>query len=175
MWVFLLIALIGLIVFGVSSLFGHDHDITHEHDVSHVGGVSAGEATASLFSPKVLGALLMGFGAAGAISRAYNPSNTLAAIIGLGSGMFTGIAMWWLMTLLLRQQSNSQITTQELMNQKAVVVVAIEVGSVGEIGLEVGGRYVTHLAVSDSKQALPKNTPVIIRENRGGKLSVEKI
>ena len=61
---------------------------TMDHDAGHDFGADgdASEATISVFSTKVIGTMLMGFGAAGAIARSYDMGYLGSSLVGLVTG-----------------------------------------------------------------------------------------
>src|SRR5215471_3843542 len=110
MMIFFSIALAAFIIVAGSFLFGHDTD--GGHDISHDVDGGDAEPTISFFSSKVLGTLLMGFGAAGAIARNYELSYLSSSLIGLAFGILLGGLMYLVLGVFYKQQASSLIPTR---------------------------------------------------------------
>jgi membrane protein implicated in regulation of membrane protease activity len=175
MLIFAAIAIAAFIVVTGSFFFGGDHDA--DHDTGDAGpdmDGDVGEPTISIFSPKCIGTLLMGFGSAGAIARYYGLGNLGASAVGLVSGLVLGGAMFGLLTLFYKQQSSSLVATPSTIGCAAMVAVTIGKGSMGEVSLCVDGQYLTYSASAQDGQEIPKGQTVRVVETRGSHLIVEK-
>src|SRR2546427_10386153 len=93
MLVFLAITFLGFVLLAGGSLLGHDHDADHDHDHGHETD-QGNEPTVSIFSFKVIGAFIMGFGAAGAIAKYYDNGWLGASLSGLATGILLGLFMY---------------------------------------------------------------------------------
>src|SRR5512138_882377 len=112
MMIFISIALAAFVIVGGSFLFGHDVDSDHDGgDMGHDTDAGGAEATISIFSTKVIGTLLMGFGAAGAIAVHYGAAYIVASIIGVVFGALLGGLMYLVLGLFYSQQSTSLVAT----------------------------------------------------------------
>jgi membrane protein implicated in regulation of membrane protease activity len=172
MMIFFSIALAAFIIVCGSFLFGHDTDGGHDisHDVDH----GDAEPTISFFSSKVLGTLLMGFGAAGAIARHYELSYLSSSLIGLGFGIFLGGLMYLVLGVFYKQQASSLIPTNSAVGCTGRVTVSISENGHGEVGVQVDGQYCTYLASSSNGHAIQKGQPVRVVRTLGSELVVEK-
>ena len=136
MWIFLSLTGAGLILLLGGAIFGHDHDFDHDHD-AHVDhghdADSGGEPTVSIFSTKVIGTFVMGFGAGGAIASYYSAGALPASAAGLGTGLLLAAAMYLVLRLIYGQQASSLVATDSLKGQTGTVTAGIEKDAVGEV------------------------------------------
>ena len=179
MLIFIAIAIGSFIIIAGSFLFGHDHDADQHLDVGHGGEGHDlghdGDATISFFSAKVLATLTMGFGAAGAIARQYGADYLVASLWGLGSGIVLSLIMYFVLDIVYKQQASSLVETTSAVGQKGTVTVSIDSNAVGEVGVEVSGRYMTYLAKSSTSKAIPKGATVKVVNVVGSELIVEEV
>ena len=178
MVIFIAIAIGSFIFIAGSFLFGHDHDLDHGGDVGHdADGHDIGhdmEPTISFFSTKVLATMTMGFGAAGAIARQYGADYLVASLWGLGSGIGLSLIMYFVLDIVYRQQSSSLVETSSAIGQTGTVTVSIDANAVGEVGVDVAGRYMTYLAKGATAKAIPKGATVKVVNVVGSELIVEE-
>jgi len=172
MVIFVAIALAAFMIVAGSFLFGHDIDHDVDHDMSHDVG---GEGTIGIFSTKVLGTMLMGFGAAGAIARHFGLEYLWASVIGVVFGCILAAMMFGLLELIGRQQASSVSSAKSVVNSVGQVTVSIGADEIGEIGVSAGGQYLNYPARSRSGQAIPKGRQVRIVEATGGYVTVEEV
>jgi len=175
MLVFIAIAVAAFIIVSGSFLFGHDHDAGHEHpDAGHGVDVGGEEPAISIFSTKVLGTLLMGFGAAGAIATSYGSDHFVASLIGLLCGMLLSGLMYLVLGIFYKQQASSLVPTNATVGCCGTVTVSIGAESTGEIGLSVEGQYLTYSASSQDGTPIAKGQRVRVVRTMGSHLIVEK-
>ncbi len=177
MLIFIAIALASFLLVAGSFLFGgHDGDHGGDHDAHHDFSHDGAEAdpTISFFSPRVIGTLTMGFGAAGAIARYYGANNLVASLWGLGTGGILAAVMYQMMNLIYKQQASSLVATETTLGKIGLVTTAIDAGSVGEVSLTVEGQYKTYLAKSTRGTAINKGSTVKIVAVVGSQLVVEE-
>ncbi len=175
MIIFISIALASFIIVGGSFLFGHDADTDHDGgDMGHDADAGGAEPTISIFSTKIIGTLLMGFGAAGAIAVHYGAAYVTASIVGVLFGVLLGGLMYLVLELFYGQQSTSLVATSAAVGCTGAVTVSIGDGSPGEIGLYLEGQYRTFSATSADGKAVPKGQTVTVIKNLGSHLVVEK-
>src|SRR5215831_11984654 len=172
MMIFFSIAIAAFIIVTGSFLFGHDTD--GDHDMSHDVDGGDTEPTISFFSSKVLGTLLMGFGAAGAIARHYELGYLTASLIGLGFGVFLGGLMYLVLGVFYKQQASSLIATGSAVGCTGRVTVSISENGHGEVGIQADGQYCTYLASSSDGHPIQKGQPVRVIRTLGSELVVEK-
>lgn len=176
MLIFLAIAVASFLLVAGSFLFGGhdgDHDGHDHHDVGHDGADA--DPTISFFSPKVIGTLTMGFGAAGAIARYYGATNLIASLWGLGTGVALATVMYQMMKLVYKQQASSLIATDTALGRHGLVTTAIDAQAVGEVSLTLGGQYQTYLAKSSTGQAISKGSTIKVVSVVGSQLVVEEV
>lgn len=185
MGIFVALALAGFIFLAGAFIFGHDfdHDIDHDvgghdfggHDVGHDADHGAeGESggTISIFSFKVIATFVMGFGAAGAVAYHYGLGNGISSLAGIGTGFCLAMLMYGLLLLFVKQQSSSVISNNALIGHIGTVTLAIDKGSLGEVGLSVGGQYLTYSARAVDDIALVKGAQVRVLSVVGSTLNV---
>ncbi|HNQ87953.1 MAG TPA: NfeD family protein [Verrucomicrobiota bacterium] len=180
MTIFVAIALAAFLVVGGSFLFGSDHDHDHDHDhghgdSGHDAGADSGDPTISIFSTKVVATLFMGFGAAGAIARYYERDYVVSSGIGLLSGVALAAIMYLMLGLFYSQQASSLVATHSAVGCAGTVTVPIEAGSLGEIGLSLGGEYRIFPARAQEGVALAKGQTVRVLRIVGTHVIVEPI
>lgn len=178
MLIFVCITIAGFILLVGGSLFGHDHDVDHDHDGhfdhGHDGGHDA-EPSVSMFSVKVIGSFIMGFGAGGAIAAFYGANPLTASFIGLGVGFLMGLLMYWLMRLIYSQQSTSIVTTNTAVGEIGTVTTAIGRNGTGEVALTLGGQHRSFLARSADTNAIAKGRQVKVVHTTGSQLVVREV
>jgi len=177
MFIFVAIAVAAFIIVTGSFVFGHDHDAGHDHDhagAGHGADFGSAEPTISIFSTKVLGTLLMGFGAAGAIATSYGASHLVASGIGLFCGLLLGGLMYLVLGIFYKQQASSLIATDAAVGCCGTVTVSISAESPGQIGISVEGQYLTYSASSMDGAPIPKGQRVRVIRTMGSHLVVEK-
>jgi membrane-bound ClpP family serine protease len=175
MLIFAAIAVAAFIVVTGSFFFGGDHDGDHDHgDAGHDVGHGLGEPTISIFSAKIIGTLIMGFGIAGAISTFYGLDTIAASVIGLAAGASLGGVMYLALRLLYRQQASSLVATSSTVGCTGTVTVSIGEGAIGEVGLSLEGQYLTYSAGSKDGKPIRKGATVRVVRTMGSHLVVEE-
>lgn len=176
MLTFVGIALAGFILVAGGFLLGHDHDLGHDvgGDVSHDIHPES-EGTISIFSTKVLGTFVMGFGAAGAIGQVYKLDYTQSSLVGLGSGVVLGAIMYVILLLFVREQSSSLIASETVIGCIGVVTTSIDSNAVGEVGVSAEGEYRNYSARATGAQRIEKGRRVRVVRMSGGVLFVEEV
>ena len=177
MLIFISIAIASFLVLASSFFFGHDHDTDHA-DAGHVDGghdlSHDAEPTISFFSIKTIATLTMGFGAAGTIAREYGADYLISSLWGLGTGGALSLLMYLMLKLIYRQQSSSLVQTASAIGATAMVTVSIDPGAPGQVGIELGGQYLTFIATSARRTAIPKGRTVRVVNVVGSELVVEE-
>ncbi len=175
MLIFISIAVAAFIIVAGSFLFGHDHEADHGADHADAGDdAGAGEPTISVFSTKVLGTLVMGFGAAGALARTTGLEYPAASVIGLGSGVVLAAAMYGVLGLFYKQQASSLVPTASAVGCLGTVTTGIGENSLGEVGITLNGQYTNFTASSVDGRPLAKGQAVRVVRTLGSQLVVEK-
>jgi len=177
MLIFIAIALASFLVLAGSFFFGHDHDTDHAeaghaeggHDLAHEA-----EPTISVFSTKVIATMTMGFGAAGTIARQYGSDYLVSSLWGLGTGLFLSGLMYLMLKVIYQQQSSSLVQTASAIGSTGIVTVSIDPDAPGQVGLEFGGQYLTFIATSARRTAIPKGRRVKVVNAVGSELVVEE-
>jgi membrane-bound ClpP family serine protease len=173
------IALAGLILLVGGALFGHDHDGDHgfDHGFDHGGDHGAdhgGEAVVSIFSMRVIGTFIMGFGGGGTIGAFYGLSTIGCSLAGLAVGVLMGALMYVVLRVMYSQQSNSLISSTNLVGENGVVTIPIGRNFPGEVQVTTGSRSSTWLAVSAPGETISKGQTVIVLEAHGSQLLVKR-
>jgi len=172
MGVFLAIMIAGVIVSIGGSLFGHDHDGGMDHDHGHDAG-SGNEATVSVFSTKVIGTFVTGFGAGGAIAQYLWGNLFRSSLAGILVGAFMGAIMYGSMRLLYSQQSTSLVQTASLIGSKAMVITEIDANSIGQVTIRTGMEAPTYLARATPGKHFAKGTTVVVIATSGAEVVVD--
>jgi membrane protein implicated in regulation of membrane protease activity len=172
MLVFVSIAIAAFLLLTFSFLFGHDLDHDADHSVDH--GDASHDGTISIFSTKVLGTLMMGFGAAGAVARHYECSYLRSSLIGVGFGLLLAAVMYGFLSLIAKQQASSVFSTRSLVGCTGVVTVPIGADSAGEVGMSFNGRYTNYPANSAGGAAIAKGRTIKVVKAVGGQVIVEE-
>ena len=174
--IFIAIALAGFILVAGGFLFGHDHDMGHDvgHDMGQDGHPES-EGTINIFSTKVLGTFIMGFGAAGAIAMYYEARSMHASLIGVGSGIALGAVMYVILLMFIKEQASSLIPTESVLGCIGVVTTSIDKDAVGEVGVSAEGQYRNYAARATGSQGIEKGRRVRVVRMAGGDLIVEEV
>jgi membrane-bound ClpP family serine protease len=178
MLIFVCITVAGFILLVGGSIFGHDHDVDHDHDGHFDHGHDAShdaEPTVSMFSVKVIGSFILGFGAGGAIAAFYGANPLAASLIGLAVGFLMGLLMYWVMRLIYGQQSTSIVTTSTAVGEIGTVTTAIGRNGTGEVALTLSGQHRSFLARSADTNAIAKGRQVRVVHTTGSQLVVREV
>ncbi len=177
MLVFVGITIAGFILLVGGSIFGHDHDVDHDHDghLDHGHDAGHGEPTVSMFSVKVIGSFIMGFGAGGAIAAYYGMGLLPASLVGLAVGFLMGLLMYWVMRLIYGQQATSVVNTSTAVGEIGTVTVPIGRNGTGEVALTLGGQHRSFLASSADTTPIPKGRQVRVVHTTGSQLVVREL
>jgi membrane protein implicated in regulation of membrane protease activity len=163
MWIYLAIALFGVVLLVsmllVGELFGGDHELSHEmvagHDVDHGGGPS-------IFSTRIMASFLTAFGVGGVVGRYYNLSHPTSSGIGVLFGLVMSTAVYQFAKILYSQQASSELHMSGLVGTTAEVSVAIPAGGVGQIVVAAGGERTEHIARAGDRKPISRGTAVVI-------------
>src|SRR5580658_7030529 len=154
MLIFLAIMIAGLVILVGGFIFGHDHDAEHAdhgHDAGHDS-----EPAVSIFSTKVIGTFIMGFGGGGAIAQYAWGEVVRSSFTGFGVGVVMGAFMYLVMRLMYGQQSTSLVETSSIVGRTGTVATAIGAQSAGQVVVVVGGQTLTYLARSSGQTEIAK-------------------
>ena len=175
MIIFLAITFLGFVLLTGGSLLGHDHDASdHDHDHGHEAD-QGNDPTVSIFSFKVIGAFIMGFGAAGAIADYYGTGWLASSLAGLATGIALGLFMYGILRMVYSQQSDSLVPTDHAIGKNGLVTIGIDKNSVGQVNVALSGQSRNYLAREISGEAIPKGRVVVVRETNGSELLVEEV
>lgn len=176
MGIFLAIMVAGIIVAVGGSLFGHDHDggFDHDHDHDHDAGQGNGP-TVSIFSPKVIGTFVMGFGGGGAIAQHLWGNIFRSSFAGLLVGVVMGAIMFGVMELLYSQQSTSLVQTASLIGSPAMVTSEIDADSIGQVTVRTGFEAPTYLARAAQGKHFAKGAAVVVIATSGAEVVVDEV
>ena len=175
MIIFLAITFLGFVLLTGGSLLGHDHDASdHDHDHGHEAD-QGNDPTVSIFSFKVIGAFIMGFGAAGAIADYYGTGWLASSLAGLATGVALGFFMYGILRMVYSQQSDSLVPTDHAIGKSGLVTIGIDKNSAGQVNVALSGQHRNYLARGISGEAIPKGKVVVVRETSGSELLVEEV
>jgi membrane protein implicated in regulation of membrane protease activity len=161
--VFIAVGAMGFLFLLVSFLFGEFfEEFNADHDADHDLGGGPG-----VFSLRTLSIFTTGLGGLGAIAALRGAGAAVSAVVGLAGGVALAGAVYVFARFLYRQQSSSHVTTEELINRRAEVTVAISAGGLGQVRLLVGETMVEKIARSRDGEAIPAGVAVRIDDVAG--------
>lgn len=134
--VFLIIGIIGAILLVLSVILDGIFDI-----------FDFGDGPLSLTT---IAAFTSIFGFAAFATVGAGASTSVAAMVGAVSGVAGGAAAWWLSRLIRSAESNTAVSSSELVGTEASVVLAIPAGGLGEVALIRHGERVSLSATAES-------------------------
>jgi membrane protein implicated in regulation of membrane protease activity len=153
------------------AIFGHDHDVNHDIGHDHDGG--GNEPTVSIFSLKVIGTFIMGFGGGGAIGRYGGGDMLHSSFIGLVVGLLMGLFMYFVMRLLYGQQSTSLVDTNSVIGKTGTVVIGIDSDKHGQVKVFTGTEAPIYLARGPAGKNFAKGTSVTVISTNGAEIVVD--
>lgn len=131
---------------------GHAHTEGPAHTgLIHHGGHHAGSWFASLLSPRVLFALLVGFGAGGLLAGPLGEPWRAGAAI-LGAAGFEGLLVGPLWRFLFRFESSPAATLETSIDDPAKAVSGFDARGQGLVAIEVDGQIIQLLATLDREE-----------------------
>lgn len=168
---FSIIIIVGIAMLFGSMIFGHDHDgmvLDHDGDPDHDGG------SISIFSFKVIGSFLIGFGAS-AIFAVYQleVNNGIACLYGFLFGVILAGISWKLLMMINKIQANSLVSSDSLEGIVAKVTLDINRIEAGEVSFVFNGNYMTRVARSVKGIFIQKGQLVTIVKSVGSDVFVE--
>jgi membrane protein implicated in regulation of membrane protease activity len=130
MTTFLVIGIVGLVLVGISVLFGDVH-----------GGVL--EALESdVFSTAVVGGFVSAFGFAAALMQGLGTPTLVSVLVGAGAGVVVGWLAWWLTKLVKDGGSDATLTPEDALGRSGRVITAIPADGFGAVRMLIGGHSV---------------------------------
>ena len=101
-------------------------------------------------------------------------STTVAGIVGAVAGVAGGAVAWWLSRLIRSAESNTSISSEELIGSEASVVLAIPAGGLGEVALVRNGERVSLSATAAT--AIARGSRVrVVQTLTATSVSVEEV
>ena len=176
MWIYLILAVVGVVLLVgmllLGELGGGDHELSHEmvagHDVDHSGGPS-------VFSTRIISAFITAFGVGGVVGRYYGLSHPASSGIGVVFGVVMSSVVYQFAKVLYSQQASSELTMGSLVGTTAEVSVAIPAGGVGQIVFQSRGERTEHIARSSAGTAIARGSQVTITAVGGDAVSVTPV
>ena len=165
--VFLAICAVGFLFLMLGLAFGelfHVFDTDHDLDTGGPG----------FFSTRVMAVFVTAFGGFGAVATHYGLSPVPAALIGFGSGLVFGGAIYALARFLYNQQAGTEVRAADLVGVVGRVVIGIPAGGVGQIRVRMGEELMDKIARTRDGAAIPENMSVQIEEVLGETVIVKK-
>ena len=139
--------LVSSLIFGADSDADADADVDMDMDVdADMSYEGASDYTVSIFSTKVIGTILMGYGIGGFLGSYYGLNHGLCTLIGLLSGGSLGACMFWLLKFFASQQGSSSISVREMLGLEATVTVPIPKDGPGEISFHLRDQFINRMA-----------------------------
>ncbi|HUM01329.1 MAG TPA: hypothetical protein VL084_03520 [Thermoanaerobaculia bacterium] len=163
MFIFIALAVIGMVLVAISAFLGHDFDA---HPELEVGGVG-------LFSLRALSIFIMTFGTVGALVRWTDRTPIVSSLWGLLAGVLTYGLYVAAMQLIRSQQASSLIEDRELVGLTALVTVAIPAEGLGEVTCRLKSQTTRRMARSARRQPIAEGALVRVGELQGDVLLVE--
>ncbi len=143
--------LVAMAIGGLSHGGGHTGHGGHAGHAAH-GHVSPGSSRIqALLSPRVLFALLIGFGAGGLLATSLGEPWRAGAAI-LGAAGFESLLVGPLWRFLFRFESSPAMTLESAIDDEARVVSGFDSRGNGLIALEVDGQIIQLLATLDAEE-----------------------
>ena len=165
--VFLAICAIGFLFLLLALAFGeifHVFEADHDFDTGGPG----------FFSTRVMAVFVTAFGGFGAVGTHYGLSPVPAAMVGFGSGLVFGGAIYALARFLYNQQAGTEVRAGDLVGVVGRVVVGIPAGGVGQIRVRLGEELMDKIARTRDGMAVAENASVQIEEVLGETVIVKK-
>jgi hypothetical protein len=158
--VFLAICAAGFVFLMTALVFGGLFDFFEaDHDFDSGGP--------GFFSTRVRAVFVTTFGGAGAVASYYGLGPVPAALVGFGTGLVFGGAIYALARMLYQQQASTEVRSGDLVGAVGRVVIAIPPGGVGQIRLRLGEELMDKIARTRDGVAIPENTAVKVDEVLG--------
>jgi len=165
--VFLAICAVGFLFLLISLVFGGLFDFFEtDHDFD-TGGPG-------FFSSRVMAVFVTAFGGFGAVATYYGLGAVPASLVGFGSGLVFGGAIYALARVLFNQQASTEVRAGDLVGATGRVVVGIPSGGVGQIRVRLGEELMDKIARTRDGIAIAENTSVQIEEVLGETVIVKK-
>jgi membrane protein implicated in regulation of membrane protease activity len=165
--VFLAVCAVGFLFLLVSLVFGGLFDFFEtDHDFD-VGGPG-------FFSSRVMAVFVTAFGGFGAVATYYGLGAVPASLVGFGSGLVFGGAIYALARFLHGQQAGTEVRANDLVGVVGRVVVGIPPGGVGQIRVRMGEELMDKIARTRDGAAIPENMSVRVEEVLGETVIVKQ-
>ena len=113
---------------------------------------------------RVLSTFLATFGCIGYLALTNGLPLLGATLLAAASGFILGGVVFYFARLLFNQQSNSSVTSQDLLGRSAQVTVSIPAGGVGMVSCLVGEERVEKIARTVDGAAIEAGMTVMINE-----------
>ena len=163
MFIFIALAVIGIVLVAISAFLGHDFDA---HPELEVGGIG-------LFSLRALSIFIMTFGTVGALVRWTDRTPIVSSLWGLLAGVLMYALYVAAMQMIRSQQASSLIEDRELVGLTALVTVAIPAEGLGEVTCRLKSQTTRRMARSAQRLPVAEGALVRVRELHGDVLLVE--
>jgi hypothetical protein len=165
--IFLAICATGFLFLMVALIFGGLFDFFEaDHDFD-AGGPG-------FFSSRVMAVFITSFGGSGAIATHYGLSPVPASLVGLGSGLIFGGAIYAFARFLYGQQASTEVRSGDLVGAIGRVVIAIPPGGVGQIRVRLGEELMDKIARTRDGVAIAENVAVTVDEVLGETVIVKQ-
>jgi len=165
--VFLAVCAVGFLFLVLALVFGGLFDFFDSDHDFETGGPG-------FFSSRVMAVFVTAFGGFGAVGTYYGLAPVPASLLGFGSGLVFGGAIYALARVLYNQQATTEVRAGDLVGSIGRVVVGIPPGGVGQIRVRLGEELMDKIARTRDGVAIAENTSVQIEEVLGETVIVKK-
>ncbi|RMG23310.1 MAG: hypothetical protein D6724_08640 [Armatimonadetes bacterium] len=175
---YIVLGLVGGGLILLSAFGGHDHAMDHgdvafdgemsaDHDLhiepAHDGDVPASDIWLPFLSLRFWTYFAALTGVLGTLLTLFTDlASATVAILSFGIGAVGGIAVAYAIRYLQVSETDSSVSSQDLLGSDARVTVSIQPGSEGKIRCTVKGETIDLLATADTEAPLPVGAEVVI-------------
>lgn len=164
---FLAIGGIGFLFLLISLIVGDLFDMIGFHADTNLDGNDFG-----LLDSRVVSVFLTAFGGFGAIASIYDLNAVFSSILGITGGVAFGAVVYFFGKLLFSQQSNSNISNDDLIGRIGQVTVAILPNQLGQVTFVIGEERFEKLARSIDNSAIAIGSSVRVDSFAGDSILV---
>ena len=165
--VFLAVCAVGFLFLLISLVFGGLFDFFESDHDFDTGGPG-------FFSSRVMAVFVTAFGGFGAVATYYGLGAVPASLVGFGSGLVFGGAIYALARLLYNQQASTEVRAGDLVGAIGRVVIGIPSGGVGQIRVRLGEELMDKIARTRDGVPIGENASVTIDEVLGETVIVKQ-
>jgi membrane protein implicated in regulation of membrane protease activity len=170
---FLILGSLGLLS---SLIFGEmHHDVHFGHGMDFGHGDSGHADSPRIFSLRVIFSFLLAFSIGGGSLYLNHEKLPLQILVGMTSGVLTGVGIWGLMKWIYGFQGESNIDSSSFVGKIAFVTIGTTNMGLAQVKLDSQGGDQLFMAQEESKKELFKNDKVKVVDRNGTTLIVQKL